>query len=100
MLAPTICGVLRNCHLESGNIMNISAAYNRADAVAIHTDLNANLPSGEEPDGLCCELYFIPALLLALRISLPLEGKVSAKPTDEVFIQIQHRLCHDRQDIK
>ena len=28
---------------------------------------------------------------------LPLEGKVSAEPTDEVFIQIQHRLYPDRE---
>ena len=31
--------------------------------------------------------------------SLPLEGKVSAKPTDEVFIQIRYLLCPDRQEI-
>ncbi|MBP3484010.1 MAG: hypothetical protein J6K00_02805, partial [Oscillospiraceae bacterium] len=31
---------------------------------------------------------------------LPLEGKVSAQPTDEVFIQIRPRLYYDRREIK
>ena len=30
-------------------------------------------------------------------LCLPLEGKVSAEPTDEVFIQILHRLYPDRE---
>ncbi len=30
-------------------------------------------------------------------LCLPLEGKVSAEPTDEVFIKILPRLCPDRE---
>ena len=49
---------------------------------------------------LLCAVFGSPLRTPVRRISLPLEGKVSAEPTDEVCIQIQHRLCHNRKDIK
>ena len=39
---------------------------------------------------LLCAVFGSPLRTPVRRIGLPLEGKVSAEPTDEVFIQLQH----------
>ena len=45
------------------------------------------------PVDLYCVLFQIGASHYRTAYSLPLEGKVSAQPTDEVFIQIKYLFC-------